>query len=38
MNHGLYNDILGENYNRSYANYRYIMGEFSKDYTRDKRR
>ena len=36
MNHGLYNDILGDNYNRSYANYRYIMGEFSKDYTRDK--
>lgn len=36
MNQGLYNDILGDNYNRSYANYRYIMGEFSKDYTRDK--
>ena len=36
MNHGLYNDILGDNYNSSYANYRYIMGEFSKDYTRDK--
>lgn len=36
MNHGLYNDILGDNYNRSYANYRYIMDEFSKDYTRDK--
>lgn len=37
MNHGLYNDILGDNYNKSYANYKYIMNEFIKDYSRDKK-
>lgn len=36
MNHGLYNDILGDNYKKSYANYRYITDEFIKDYSRDK--
>lgn len=36
MNHGLYNDILGDNYNKSYANYRYITDQFMKDYSRDK--
>ncbi len=36
MNHGLYSDILGDNYNKSYANYRYITDEFMKDYSREK--
>lgn len=36
MNHGLYSDILGDNYNTSYANYRYITEEFYKDYEREK--